>query len=132
MTSILRRFEPAAYAALRVVAGFLFWFHGAQKLFGMFGGREVELVSRLGAAGIIELAGGILIMLGLGTVPAAFIASGEMAFAYVLSHQPRGGWPIQNGGELAVLNCVIFLFIATRGPGPFSFDALLNLKLFRR
>jgi putative oxidoreductase len=122
LKSGLTALEPYAYAALRIVAGFLFAFHGAQKLFGMFGGTEVSLLSRLGAAGIIELVAGILIAIGLLTVPAAFIASGEMAFAYFLTHAPRGGWPIENAGELAVLYCFLFLYIASRGPGPISLD----------
>ncbi len=128
MTSLLARIEPYAYTALRVLAGLLYLMHGLQKLFGMFGGRPVELASRLGAAGLIEIIGGPLIMLGLGTVPAAVIASGEMAFAYFLAHYPRGGWPIQNTGEVAVLNCFIFLFVATRGAGWFSLDALLKRR----
>jgi putative oxidoreductase len=122
MKSPLSPLEPYSYAAVRIVAGFLYAFHGAQKLFGMFGGSEVSLMSRLGAAGIIELAAGTLIVLGLFTVVAAFIASGEMAFAYFLSHAPRGGWPIENAGELAVLYCFLFLFIASRGAGAISLD----------
>jgi putative oxidoreductase len=132
MGSVLARLEGVAYAALRIVAGFLFWVHGLQKLFGLFGGREVELASRLGAAGLIETIAGTLIMIGLWTVPAAFIASGEMAFAYFLAHLPRGPWPVQNAGEPAVLLCFIFLFIATRGAGRISVDALLGRNWFRR
>jgi putative oxidoreductase len=120
----LSHIAPAAYAALRIVGGILFMFHGLQKTFGLFGGREVELMSRLGAAGIIELAGGALIAGGLLTTPVALLASGEMAFAYFLSHFPRGGAPIQNGGELAVLYCFLFLYIATRGGGRLSLDSV--------
>jgi putative oxidoreductase len=122
MKSRLSALEPYSYAAMRVVAGVLFAFHGAQKLFGMFGGDEVSLMTRLGAAGIIELAAGTVIAVGLFTVLAAFIASGEMAFAYFLSHAPRGGWPIENAGELAVLYCFLFLYIASRGPGAIALD----------
>ena len=129
MTSMLARIEPFAYAALRIVGGLLFLFHGLQK-FGLVGGRAVDLASRAGAAAFIEVIGGTLIMSGLLTVPAAFIASGEMAAAYFLSHQPRGGWPIQNGGELAALYCFLFLFIASRGPGMLSLDR--NLSKARR
>jgi putative oxidoreductase len=117
----LARLTPFTYAALRAVAGFLFLFHGLQK-FGLVGGQQVDLMSRLGAAAVIEVVAGVLIMIGLLTVPAAFVASGEMAVAYFLAHQPRGGWPIQNGGELAVLFCFLFLHIATQGPGRFSVD----------
>ena len=79
----------------------------------------------LGAAGIIEFFGGLLVMVGLVTAIAAFIASGEMAFAYFLVHFPQGGWPIQNNGQLAVLFCFIFLYIAARGSGMLSLDSVL-------
>ena len=118
---VLSRLDPFAYAALRIVAGLLFLCHGLQKL-GMLGGQQVDPISRLGLAAVIEVVGGAFMMAGFLTVPTAFIASGEMAFAYFLAHQPRGTWPIQNGGEPAVLFCFIFLFIATRGPGRFSID----------
>jgi len=120
----LKRFESTAYALLRIMAGFLFAFHGAQKLLGMFGGQRVALASMPGAAGIIEFIGGILVMIGLFASPAAFIASGEMAFAYFMVHQPTGTWPIQNRGELAALYAFVFLFIATRGGGPLSVDGI--------
>ena len=122
--AILSRFEGPAYALLRIVSGLLFLFHGLQKVFGMYGGQAVELASRPGLAGIIELVAGTLIMIGLFTSVAAFIASGEMAFAYFLGHAPRGLWPVQNGGELAALYCFIFLFIASRGSGMASADGL--------
>jgi putative oxidoreductase len=115
-----KRFEPYAYALLRIVAGLLFLFHGLQKLFGLYGGQTVELLSLRGLAGLIELVGGAMIMLGLYTSPVAFIASGEMAFAYFMSHQPQAFWPIQNRGELAALYCFVFLYISTRGSGPLS------------
>jgi putative oxidoreductase len=92
----------------------------------MFGGREVEWMSRLGAASVIEIGAGTLIAIGLFTVPAAVLAAGEMAFAYYLAHFPNGRWPIENGGEPAVLYCAIFLFVAARGPGPVSVDRLLG------
>ena len=115
-----KRFEPYAYALLRVVAGLLFLFHGLQKLFGMYGGQTAELMSLRGLAGLIELVGGALIMIGLYTSPVAFIASGQMAVAYFMSHQPQAFWPIQNRGELAALYCFVFLYISTRGSGPLS------------
>jgi putative oxidoreductase len=111
---------------MRAVAGFLFIFHGLQKLFGMFGSQQAELISRFGAAGVIEVVGGTLIMIGLATVPVALVAAAEMMAAYYLAHYPRARWPIENGGELAVLFCFVFLFIATRGPGPISVDRLLK------
>ena len=118
---VLRRFEPYAYALMRIVAGLLFLFHGLQK-FGFVGGQAVPLASLFGAAAIIELVGGALIMIGLATSPVAFICSGEMAYAYFTAHQPRGTWPIQNQGELAALYCFVFLYISTRGGGALSVD----------
>ena len=117
---IAERYAPYLYALMRMVFGFLFLFHGLQKIFGMFGGRTAELVSLRGLAGIIELAAGAMIMLGWHTRPAAFVASGQMAFAYFMSHQPAGFWPIQNRGELAALYCFAFLYMAARGAGPLS------------
>lgn len=120
-TPLSRGVEPA-YALFRIAVGLLFAFHGAQKLFGLFGGTAQPLMTRLGAAGVIEFTCGLLVAVGLFTWIAAFLASGEMAFAYYLAHMSRAFWPIQNGGELALLYCAAFLFIATRGPGIFSVD----------
>jgi putative oxidoreductase len=117
----LRRFESQAYALLRIVAGLLFLFHGLQK-FGFFGGKAMPLASMAGAAAVIELVGGALVMIGLLTPIAAFVCSGEMAYAYFTVHQPKGTWPIENQGELAALYAFIFLFIATRGGGTWSVD----------
>jgi putative oxidoreductase len=117
----LRRFEPYAYAFLRIVAGLLFLFHGLQK-FGLLGSPMMPLMSKMGAAAVIETVGGVLIMIGLQAAPVAFIASGEMAYAYFTAHQPRATWPIQNGGELAALYAFLFLYIATRGAGVLSVD----------
>src|SRR5262245_59320539 len=119
----LSRFEPVAYAALRIVSGFLFSCHGAQKLFGAFGGHQVSIHTPLMlAAGIIEFVGGVLILLGLFTHIAALIASVEMAIAYIRAHAMHGLFPIQNGGELAVVYCFLFLFIACHGAGKFGVD----------
>ena len=120
MESLLGRFAPYFYALLRIVAGLLFACHGAQKLFGVLGGPQVSLMSQLGLAGVIELVGGLMIALGFFTSVAAFIASGEMAAAYFQAHAPRGAAPIQNGGELAVLYCFLFLYLAARGNGVLS------------
>jgi putative oxidoreductase len=125
------RFGDRCYALVRIVAGFLFACHGAQKLFGVLGGvggqgAMAPLASLLGAAGIIEFFGGTLIMAGLLARPVAFIASGEMAVAYFIRHFPRGWWPLTNGGELAVLYCFLWLMIATRGPGIWSLDRTLQ------
>jgi putative oxidoreductase len=123
MDAPLGRFVEPTYAVMRVVVGLLFAFHGAQKLFGMFGGTERPILSVMGLAGMIELVGGLLVTIGLLAGLAAFIASGQMAFAYFLAHAPRGGWPIQNDGELATLFCFVFLFISARGAGIWSVDA---------
>jgi putative oxidoreductase len=116
----LRPFAEYAFVLLRVMAGLLFALHGAQKLFGVLGGRQQPLASRMGAAGIIEFFGGLMIAVGIYPTVVAFIASGEMAVAYFTAHLPRGFWPIMNGGELAVLYCFIFLYIACRGAGRFT------------
>jgi putative oxidoreductase len=126
-------FEQAArsvtYALLRVVAGLMFWQHGAQKLFGWLAGRQVQdLTSLMGLAGVLEFFGGLLIIVGLFTRPVAFVLSGEMAFAYFMSHAPRALWPILNRGEPAVLFCFIFLFLAAHGAGRYSLDDLISRR----
>jgi putative oxidoreductase len=118
----LGRLAPYTYALLRIVAGLLFACHGAQKLFGAFGFHRVPIASQLGAAAIIELTCGLLIAFGLLTSIAALLASGEMAFAYCQVHAPRALFPIQNQGELAVLYCFLFLYIACRGSGTWGVD----------
>jgi len=125
---IPERYAPQIYALFRIVVGFLFLFHGAQKLFGAFGAANapVPMMSLAWFAGVIELVGGVLVMIGLGTRIVAFICSGEMAAAYFMVHQSRGGWPIQNQGELAALYCFAFLYIATRGAGIWSADAAMR------
>jgi putative oxidoreductase len=123
MQAVLAPVAPHVYAILRIVVGFLFLCHGAQKLFGWFGGQPVAHPSLLGLAGILEVVLGFLIAIGFLTSYAAFIASGEMAVAYFKSHHPRAFWPIENQGEVAVLFCFIFLWIATRGGGTWSVDA---------
>ena len=122
MERVLGRFGSQLYALMRIVVALLFACHGAQKLFGVLGGQHVEIASKFGIAGIIELVGGLLIAIGFLTGTAAFIASGEMAYAYFTSHMPKGGAPIQNGGELAVLYCFVFLYIASRGVGIWGVD----------
>ena len=128
MNTYLGKYSEHAFALMRIVAGLLFALHGAQKLFGVLGGTKVPLFSLYGAAGVIEFFGGLLIALGLLGCWAAFIASGEMAVAYFMGHFPKGFWPIQNGGELAVLYCFVFLYIATRGSGVWSVDAAFARK----
>jgi putative oxidoreductase len=132
MERILGRFAPQFYALMRIVAGLLFACHGAQKLFGVLGGNQVPIASMLGLAGVIELVGGLMIAVGLLTGYAAFIASGEMAAAYFMAHAPRGPWPITNGGELAVLYCFVFLYIAAHGAGLWGVDRAVGTPARRR
>jgi putative oxidoreductase len=122
MERVLGRFSPQLYALMRIVVALLFACHGAQKLFGVFGGQQVVLASKLGLAGIIEFVGGLMMAVGFLTGTAAFIASGEMAYAFFTQHFPRGPVPIQNGGEPAVLLCFVFLYIASRGAGIWGVD----------
>jgi putative oxidoreductase len=115
------------HTLLRIVAGLMFWQHGAQKLFGWIGGRQVQdLTSLMGLAGVLEFFGGLLIIVGLFTRPVAFILSGEMAFAYFMAHAPRGLWPIQNRGEVVVLFSFLYLFFAAHGAGRYSLDGLFR------
>ena len=139
---IPERYAPMTYALFRIVFGYVFLIFGLQKLFGWFGAQaSVELMSLQGAAGTIETVGGLLIMLGLLTRFAAFISSGEMAVAYFYIHvwmvgQPPTGpglpegllIPQMNGGVNAALFCFAFLYIATRGPGIWSVDAMMGQK----
>jgi putative oxidoreductase len=120
MERVLGRFAPQFYALLRIVAGLLFACHGAQKLFGVLGGQQATLTSQFGLAGVIEFGGGLMIAAGVFTGIAAFIASGEMAFAYFQAHAPRATFPIQNGGELAAVYCFLFLYMSARGNGMWS------------
>ncbi len=125
MRNPLARFSDPAYALLRILAGAFFFSHGAQKIFGWFGGKIAEAPLQQ-TAGWIELIGGSLIALGLFTVPAAFICSGQMAVAYFKAHAPQAFWPVENRGELAVIYCFLFLYLAARGAGRFSLDHALG------
>ena len=127
MNAVLSRYSDITYALFRFMAGTLFVFHGTQKLFGWPGGRSpAELMSLRGLAGIIEVFGGAMIALGIAAGWAAFIASGTMAVAYFKSHAPGGFFPILNKGELAVLYCFAFLYIASRGSGLYSVEHVLQ------
>lgn len=121
--------QKLTHVAFRVITGFLFWQHGAQKLLGWLGGAgpdggSVELLSLMGLAGVLEFFGGLAIMAGLYTRAVAFVLAGEMAVAYFMAHLPRGFWPIQNGGEKAAFYCFAFLLLVSIGAGRFSLDSL--------
>jgi putative oxidoreductase len=126
--TIIDRFReqaPRILGATRILAGILFACHGAQKLFGAFGGIPPGVPKALiWSAGPIELVGGALIAIGLLTRSVAFLCSGFMAFAYFIGHAPNGFWPASNGGELAILYCWLFLYIAAHGAGAFALDNL--------
>jgi putative oxidoreductase len=126
MDTAVGSFGPQAYALFRIVFGLLFASHGAQKVFGWFGGVQgssVPLISLFGVAGLLEMILGVLIVIGFLAGYAAFVASGEMAVAYFMAHFPRAFWPLENEGEPAVLFCFAFLYIATQGSGIWSVDA---------
>jgi len=131
---ILGASTPQLYALMRILFGFLFSFHGAQKILGMFGGLGQDggtaaFGTMVWFAGIIELFGGLAIMIGLFAPLAAFIAAGEMAVAYWTAHFSTAAfWPVQNGGELACLYCFAFLFIAAYGSGIWSVDHAMRSK----
>ena len=125
------RYRHHALLLLRLVAGLLFFQAGAMKLFGWYGGipggGTVPFASQVGVGALLEIVGGVAIAGGLFTRPIAFVLAGEMAVAYWQFHFPNGGgWPIQNGGQPAVLFCFLFLYLAATGAGRFSIDAWLN------
>jgi putative oxidoreductase len=133
---IPERYAPITYALFRIVFGFLFLCYGLQKMFGWFGGQVAPLASMQGAAGVIETVCGLLVMVGLFTRLAAFLASGEMAVAFWYIHVsvvgmpklglPAGLLPINNGGIDAAAFCFAFLYICSRGPGIWSLDGLMK------
>lgn len=120
--------SPRLLSVLRIITAFLFLQHGTAKLFGFphvafF--DELSLFSLIGFAGLLEVVGGLLLVLGLFTRPVAFILSGEMAFAYFIGHAPKGLIPLLNGGEPAILFCFIFLYLVAAGGGAWSLDRRL-------
>lgn len=127
----LSRFAPYLQSALRIAAAAIFIPHGTQKLLGFpaaGGTPHFAMFSQMWFAGVLEMCGGTLMLLGLFTRPVAFVLAGEMTVAYYLQHFPRGAWPILNGGELAVLFCAIWLFFTAAGPGPWSLDAIVRKR----
>ena len=126
MKAYLASWSPQLLSVLRIVTGFLFMAHGTQKWldFPVPFPYPISLWSLPGIAGMLELVGGALILVGLCTRPVAFVLSGLMAFAYFIGHAPRGFWPIVNRGELAALYSFLFLYFAAAGGGPWSADRL--------
>lgn len=122
--SFIDTWTPRALSMLRIVSAFLFMSHGLQKILGLPVPRPtpIDLFSLSGFAGMLELFGGALLLIGLFTRPVAFLLSGEMAFAYFLAHAPQGFWPLLNRGELSALYSFVFLFMAVAGAGPWSLD----------
>ena len=120
-----RRWAGPALSLLRIVAALLFMLHGTSKLLGFppFPGGSPTPGSLLWCAGVIELIGGLLVLIGLFSRCAAFVMSGEMAVAYWMIHAPQSTFPSENHGEAAILYCFVFLLIAAAGPGPWSLDA---------
>ncbi len=130
--SISEKARGLALNLLRIMTGFLFVPHGAQKLFGVLGRDAVPLASLAGVAGVLEFFGGLAILFGLFTRPVAFILSGQMAVAYWLSHGRSTFWPIENRGELAALYCFVFLLLWAYGGGNFSIDGLIKARRAKR
>lgn len=123
--------SPRVLSVLRIVTGLLFMQYGSAKLFhiphvAMF--DNLHLMSLLGIQGVLELGGGLLLLIGLFSRPVAFVLSGDMAVAYFMAHWPRSWLPILNGGDLAVLFCFVFLHLWAAGPGPWSIDMRLRRK----
>ena len=123
-TVLPQSWSPRLLSVLRIVAGLLFMLHGTMKLLGYPAPFPMALspFTMLWFAGVLELVGGALVLVGLFTRPAAFVLSGEMAFAYFLGHFPKSFWPVLNGGDAAVLFCFVFLYLAAAGAGPWSID----------
>jgi putative oxidoreductase len=129
MMEKMTAWAPRALSVLRIIAGLMIIQHGMAKVIGfptVPALANLQLMSLIGAAGIIELIGGALLVLGLFTQPVAFILSGEMAVAYFMSHAPKGFFPLVNGGTLAIMYCFAFLYLATAGAGPWSVDAAMK------
>lgn len=126
MQSFLASWEPRILSVVRIISAFLFMQHGAQKLFGFPAEQRgpFELFSLSGTAGVLELFGGFLLLIGLFTRPVAFVLSGLMAFAYFIAHAPRDFWPLNNGGELATMFSFVFLYFVFAGGGSWSVDAI--------
>ncbi|HEX8290497.1 MAG TPA: DoxX family protein [Pyrinomonadaceae bacterium] len=129
LNSFNSNWGPRLLSVLRIVAGFLLMQHGMQKLLGLpapMPTGTVPLLSLFGFVGVLELGGGLLLILGLFTRPVAFVLSGLLAAAYFMAHAPQGFWPLLNQGELAALYSFVFLYLAVAGGGVWALDRLLR------
>jgi putative oxidoreductase len=129
MNETLAAWRPHALSLLRIIMGLMIIQHGMAKIIGfpaVASFADLKPLSLIGIAGLIELTGGALLILGLLTRPVAFIISGEMAFAYFIAHAPKSFFPLMNGGTLAIMFCFTCLLLATAGPGPWSVDAAMK------
>lgn len=129
-TAALAIWSPKVLSIFRIVAGLLFIQHGTQKIFSFPADAHgpFQLMTQMGIGGLLELVGGALIILGLFTRPAAFVLSGMMAVAYWQFHAPSNPYPLNNGGELAIMYCFAFFYLIFAGPGPWSLDAILRKR----
>nr|WP_298104883.1 DoxX family protein [uncultured Shinella sp.] len=120
----LSAYQPQALAALRIMSALLFIEHGTQKFFNFPPAEQPfgDLMNIIGLAGVLEVLGGILLLIGLFTRPVAFVLCGFMAVAYFMAHAPQSFFPINNGGDAAVLFCFVFLYLTAAGPGAFALD----------
>jgi putative oxidoreductase len=130
MNPVFAKWADWLLSVLRIITGFLFVEHGTQKWLAFPAPRatETHLWTLSGFAGMLELIGGLLLLFGLFTRPVAFVLSGLMAAAYFIAHAPQGFWPILNRGELAVLYCFVFLYLAAAGGGPWSLDRWIRRR----
>ncbi|WP_443082532.1 DoxX family protein [Tabrizicola sp.] len=123
--TFLQPWAPQIRSLLRIVTAATFLTHGTMKLFGWPAAMDFPLDTMMTVAGVLEVVGGLLLVIGLFSRPVAFVLSGMMAVAYFMAHAPGGFFPMLNGGEAAMLFCFVFLYIAAAGPGPWSLDAAL-------
>src|SRR3990172_2809101 len=129
LKSFVAKWSPVVHSIMRIMIALLFMEHGAQKLFGLpvaMEGFTLSLFSLLGLAAILEFFGGLFVLVGLFTRPVAFILSGQMATAYFMAHAPKSFWPVVNQGELAIIYCFVFLYLAFAGGGSWSLDRALR------
>ena len=128
MNPTFDRYAPHVLSLLRIVAALVFMEHGTQKILGFPAGMHPAAFSLPWVAGVIELIGGALLLVGFFSRPIAFLLSGEMAVGYFLAHAPKSPFPALNGGDAAILFCFVFLYIAAAGPGPWSVDAQMSRR----